>query len=151
MTTTTATCPHCGAALTVAGLARHESICYARPGLWERLRAAMERADRPGVAISSDAYRDVAPVQGLPSYESLTRQLGGWAQICNWVGLQPGQRRGYAKGTRRPPTGRGAEAESEVAAMLEADAELRAAWDNRGLEVCRVRKLPGGDVAYVLR
>jgi hypothetical protein len=62
---TFATCPHCGCEVQPASLARHEHSCYARPGVYDAVRAAMEHPDKPNTAISLDAYRAIASARGL--------------------------------------------------------------------------------------
>lgn len=136
---TFATCPHCGCEVQPASLARHKHSCYARPGVYDAVRAAMDHPDKPNTAISLDAYRAIASARGLPSYEALRKQLGSWDQICAWAGLKPGQRHGYAKGSRPQKANREAQAIAETDEALARDAELRDWWETRGLEVCRVR------------
>lgn len=155
-TTDAATCDYCGAELRPSLKSRHEAVCYARPGLWLKVREVMENPNKPGTAISLQAYQAIATSRGVPSYQALSAQLGNWHQLCRWVGLEPGPRRGYEKGTR-PGTqakvriAHEAKVLAEVAAAVDEDRAMQRELDGRGLEVCRVTALPDGRVRCMLR
>ena len=149
---TTAThCPHCGKPLRHNGIQQHQKVCVRRPGVRELVRRLLERPDAPGDALSSREYtarameHNAQPGIGLraPSQRALDDAFGGWRAVCEWAELR------Y---TRKPQSDDADEAAAiaEVVAALCADAALRAEWDDHGLPVSRVRKLPRG-VAYELR
>ena len=141
----TAACPHCARVISAAHMPTHVSICPRNPENSERIAEALADTSRPGYALTRVEYDVRAAAAGTPSSSTLQRQLGSWARACAMFGLRVAP-------VRRPaPERRDAAAMQEVAAMLEADAELRRHERERGLEVCRMRELPGGRVACMLR
>ena len=141
----TASCPHCARVISAAHMATHVAICPRNPEHRERITAALADPDRPGYALTRTAYDANCAALRVPSSSTLERQIGSWSATCALFGLR------VAPAGRPAPQRRETEAMSEVVAALEADAELRQRERARGLEVCRVRELPGGRVAYVLR
>jgi hypothetical protein len=147
----TATCPHCGRTLHPLDT-RHATTCIHRPGVRELVTRLMERPGAPGDARSTREYAQAAiahnaqPGYGLraPSQRALEEGLGGWRNVCAWVGLQ------YTRSARGSADVEEA-ALAEVAAAMEADACLRESLRTRGLPVVRVRELPDGRVACELR
>jgi hypothetical protein len=99
-----------------------------------------ERPDAPGFAMSAREYRSAAMKHnnrldyGLraPAADSLSEALGDWKGVCEWVGLK------FSRLPTRPNPKMEAAAIAETASAIEADAELRAAWEMRGLPVGRV-------------
>lgn len=145
-------CPHCGAEFNASAARNHIPACVHRPGMVERVRAAMEDPDNPGVAISARVYRVRVGDRDLPTLRSMLRAWGGsWQAVCAHVGLAPGRRSGYEPGTYQSDEQRGIEALAEVEAALEADAALREHWRTRGLDVCGARRLPDGRTAWMVR
>ena len=148
------TCPHCGRHFALCSGPAHAATCVHAPDMPDRVRAAMEDPARPGIALSIRAYDERASQYAAAGHDSLTRAWGPtWSDVARRVGLEPGQKAGTAKGThtaaQKAVTEGKALAETEEA--LQADAELRAYWNNRGLEVCGARELPGGRVAWMVR
>lgn len=145
-------CPHCGRSFGVYGYTQHERVCVSRPHMLELVRGLLERPDAPGKARSSREYAAAAirhnaqPGLGqrAPSERSLDEQFGGWRAVCAWTGLE------YTL----PPTRRRTredEVIAEVAAAVDDDRAMQRELERRGLEVCRVRALPDGRVACMLR
>ena len=148
------TCPHCGTTFAhSAALRQHERTCLQRPGIEERVRAALENPDAPGVALSVRQYVARTAEYAAPTADTLRRAWGDWPTVCARVGLEPGQRSGPKRGVRRTQAQCEVRAIAEVDAALEDDAALREYWDGgRGLAVCSVREIDGGRrVAMLLR
>lgn len=153
MTTDAYACPHCGATFTQAGAHRqHTNRCVFRPGVEEIVRRALEDPDHPGVALSVNRYCDRAPEYGAPAETTLRAAWGGWPAICARVGLRPGQASGPKRGFRQAAVQREAQAIADVAAAVEADAEVCAWVWGRGLTVLDTpRVLPDGRLAWMVR
>ncbi len=77
---------------------------------------------------------------GAPSYDALRGSLGCWRSACEAFGL-----------VYRGKQAREDRAIAEVAAAVDEDRELQRELAGHGLEVCRVRSLPDGRVACMLR
>ena len=148
------TCPHCGTTFAhSAALRQHERTCLQRPGIEERVRAALENPDAPGVALSVRQYVARTAEYAAPTADTLRRAWGDWPTVCARVGLEPGQRSGPKKGVRRTQAQCEVRAIAEVDAALEDDAALREYWDGgRGLPVLDTpRRLADGRVAWMCR
>jgi hypothetical protein len=135
------TCPHCHKRYN--RMPAHAVVCLQRPGIKELVRQLLERLDAPGVARTVKEYDAEAKAYnkrlgiGLlaPSAHALLNVLASWGKVCDWVELTfvltpPRVNDKYAAATER--------AIAETAAAIEADAELRAAWEVRGLPVGRI-------------
>lgn len=148
-------CPHCGQKLAPSVGAYHAATCVHAPDAAQRVRAALEDPDNPGVALSVRAYEARADQYSVARKERLIRTWGPtWADVARHLGLQPGQHAGTKKGTHTRAQREGAEARAiaETEEALARDAELRAYYDGgRGFEACRVRTLPDGRTAWMLR
>lgn len=147
------TCPHCGRGFAQGTGPAHTLTCIHAPDMAERVRAALEDPDRPGVALSTRAYDERAAQFNAAGYDTLVRAWGPtWADVAQHVGLEPGQRRGTKKGSRAAQVSAEARAMAETEEALASDAELSAYWNgDRGFEACRVRRLPDGRAAWMLR
>jgi len=67
-----------------------------------------------------------------PSQRALEKRFKSWHGVCKWAGLE------YSRLPAHPDKAPEEAAIAEVGAALEADAELRAAWEVRGLPVLKV-------------
>lgn len=142
----TAACPHCQMAVAVNTLKTHAAACPERPGVQARLYEAVARPEVPGAAITETEYREryergeLDPA--LPSPYSLLAHFGAWGGVCAWLGLRPA----------RDEELRAAQELAQAAADQErVRAIMRQERGPRGLEVCRVRELPDGRVACMVR
>ncbi len=149
-------CPHCKRSFQLCAAERHTATCIHAPDMPDRVRATLEDPDRPGVALSRRAYNERAALFNAAGQEALSYHWGPtWEAVARHVGLEPGQKSGFYRGTRTAATKQAAEdaALADVEEKLERDAELRQYWQNgRGLEVCAVREIDGGRrVACMLR
>ena len=150
------TCPHCGRGFAPGTGPIHTATCIHAPDMPDRVRAALEDPDNPGVALSVRGYSERAPQYGATSADILARAWGPtWADVARRVGLEPGQRAGTKKGTNTKAQKEATEARAlaETEEALARDAELRAYWSGgRGLPVLDTpRQLPDGRVAWMLR
>lgn len=134
-------CPHCGRKLGGGNLSRHMDKCARNPAHYERIHAAMASPDHPGYALPQKEYDALSNARGAPCVRSLEKQFGDWTAACEFFSL-------LSISAQRDVDE--AAAIAEVAAAVEA-AALHAKAMDRGLEVCAVRQLPDGRVAYVLR
>ena len=134
-------CPHCGK--LYERVEWHTRYCLLAPAVRDLVLQAMTDPDKPGCAVSRDAYDLRAREIGAATARALIDQLGKWATVCAVFGLKP------------PPapnrTDQEAAAIADTAAMLKRDEEVRAWAADPGMEVCRVRRLPDGRLAMELR
>lgn len=140
-------CEYCGKMVGNGGRHMHVRSCLYRPGVIEAVRAVMD-PDGAGVGMSSNNYDDARAECGasVPSSDALGRQCGEWADVLAFLGLE------RAPYTKKP---KGAAGKRERRAIADAAEEMQRAREalryDPGLPVCRVRELPDGRVAYMLR
>mgnify|MGYP001171484753 FL=1 len=152
---TLVSCPYCGNKYKAQIAHRHIGVCIKRPDMCDLVRSIMD-ADGSGVGCALRDYQQRAIAHnarqgyGLraPSTQALRNAFGVWANVLAWLDLAAPAR---ATQTAAQRDEREAVAIAEVAAALEADAELRESLRTRGLPVVRVRELPDGRVACELR
>lgn len=136
-------CPFCGSVYAPQNRNAHAASCLADPDVLARVAAALADPDRPGVALTQIAYREVAARDRLPERKTLTGKYGSWPATCRAFGLEPPQNHVV----RSEPV-----AIAETEGALERDAALRDYWSGgRGFEVCSGRALPDGRTAWMLR
>ena len=148
------TCPHCGRGFAPGTGPIHTATCIHAPDMPDRVRAALEDTDNPGVALSVRGYSERAPQFAATSADILARAWGPtWADVARRVGLEPGQRAGTKKGTRDAQRESEARAITETEEALQRDAALREYWSGgRGLPVCDTpRQLRDGRMAWMVR
>ena len=145
-------CPHCGRRFAPCSGPAHTLTCIEAPDMADRVRAALEDPDSPGVALSERGYDERAAQYNAAGHYTLVRAWGPtWADVARRVGLEPGQRAGTKKGSKGARVSAEARAIAETEEALERDAELRAYWEGRGLPVARQYIDRRGDLVSVLR
>lgn len=130
-------CPHCTRPMQDAA---HPARCPMHPARAPLVLAALEDPANPGHAVGPMTYERRRLENGAPSYDALRGSLGGWRSACEAFGL-----------VYRGKRAREDRAIAEVAAAVDEDRELQRELAGHGLEVCRVRSLPDGRVACMLR
>jgi hypothetical protein len=156
MTPKTYICPHCNRTMDLRGAYFHRQRCTARPGVRDLVRRLMQ-SDDPARAVPKTVYGDRADAYNAalgpddlsaPSWRALEEQHGGWAGACKWAGYERSRKvGGVTSGMDFDDIAEGVEMEKQAAAAILQDERYGA----RGLPVCRVRQLPDGRTAYVLR
>ena len=131
------TCPHCRRYMQDV---THPARCVAHPDLRPLILAALTDPADPARAVGPSAYELRAAGTGAPGQERLRNVFANWRQVAKFFGL-----------SYRDRTDREAQAIAEVAAAVDEDRELQRELAGHGLEVCRVRSLPDGRVACMLR
>ena len=149
-------CPHCGRRFAPCSGPAHTLTCIEAPDMADRVRAALEDPDSPGVALSERGYDERAAQYNAAGHSTLVRAWGPtWADVARRVGLEPGQRAGTKKGTNTKAQKEATEARAiaETEEALARDAELREYWSGgRGLPVCDTpRQLADGRLAWMVR
>ena len=147
-------CPHCGRRFAPCSGPAHTLTCIEAPDMGDRVRAALEDPDSPGVALSERGYDERAAQYNAAGHYTLVRAWGPtWADVARRVGLEPGQRRGTKRGMKAGRQDAEARAIAETEEALARDAALREYWSGgRGLAVCGTpRQLPDGRVAWMVR
>lgn len=152
------TCPHCGRTLWATQFGKHNGRCPCDPTLYDAIRAGLDAGG--GYAVRSTAYAAQAAAHRLPSRAWLVATHGSWQAAVEYYGLamteealsQSASRSGRTRGQSRRAAQLDAEIGAEVDALTEeAQRAIEAARYPSGLAVCRVRELPDGRVACVLR
>lgn len=138
-------CPYCGK--LYERVEWHTRYCLSAPAVRALVLQAMTDPDKPGCAVSRDAYDLRAREIGAATARALIDQLGKWATVCAVFGLKPPPRTG--RSAQR--AAQEAAAIADTAAMVARDDEVRQWTRERGLEVCAARRLPDGRTAYMLR
>ncbi len=150
-------CPHCGREVPGNLADMHASVCARRPEMLTRIAAALV-SDVPGVGARIVDYQRARAINGAADVTTVLRAFGGtWDAVLAAFGLtpRPPKRRPERTPEQQRMTARQREdaAIADVAAMRAAAQQALTNERNRqyGIEVCRVRSLPDGRVAMMIR
>lgn len=151
------TCPHCEREVPANIADMHATICVHRPEMKARIAAALT-SDVPGVGARIVDYQRARAINGAADVTTVLRAFGGtWDAVLAAFGLtpRPPKRRPERTPEQQRMTARQREdaAIADVAAMRAAAQQALTNERNRqyGIEVCRVRSLPDGRVAMMIR
>ncbi len=144
-------CTHCGKAYDDRTVAAHEARCIANPTVHAATLTALSDPDKPGHALAPVEYGVRQAGTAAAGRESLQYLYKNWAGVCEAFGLIPPPLRGAKSGTRSARRTAEEIELQQVQADAEAAARHRAEMEHNGLKVCRVRELPDGRVACMLR
>lgn len=140
-------CLHCGKGIARGGKGNHESHCIKNPDVRARIMAVLPDPEWPGYARKARDYEAHARVTGALNLHALQERIGSWTEVCAEFGLRaPGREQRSTKLDQAA-----VEIDAEIAharAMVEA---ARVERFEGGLQVCGVRKLPDGRLAWMVR
>ena len=143
-------CPYCGK--LYERVEWHTRYCLSAPAVRALVLQAMTDPDKPGCAVSRDAYDLRAREIGAATARALIDQLGKWATVCAVFGLKPPARRGGYRPHAAPVTERLAALDAEVERMQAAAEPANPYREWSGLPVCGVREIDGGRrLAWMVR
>ncbi len=133
-------CPHCREWVGSTGYANHVLHCFGNPDVQVLTKRLLD--DGGGSIVRRDVYNNRRVNTVALTHMALREHIGSWLDVAEYYGLLGGPAALEHAELKQ------IEVERQAVAM---EQRILADEMNHGFDVCRVRELPSGGVAYMLR